>query len=376
MIPSNIRRRAVLAMGSLMAAGVWAQVGKRELTFAQVLDLGAVQGAASNDLILGGKLALEELNARGGLFGRRIKVDTFDNGGDPKRTMEIVSQLRQREDLFGIFSIRSTADTVILAKSLPQVPIFASSTGADPVRRGMPPNVLFVRTTWSAELDRLLGVIRNLGMRRVAVVYPEGEIGQAAQSLVDVLTKKHELSVSAVATIPHPTSSEVMPAATKLAASDAQAVIVALNRPAADFMLAARRAGLAAPMYTLSDAITPEFVDKVRDRVKGIGFSAVFPSPWDSSYLIVREYQEAMRQAKRAARDYSFSSFEGYLNGRLLIEVLKRVGPDVTRDRFVETARSLRIPDFGGLGVDFTRSNTALTFADVYVLSSSGRVMR
>jgi branched-chain amino acid transport system substrate-binding protein len=353
-----------------------AQIAKRELTFAQVLDLGPVQGAASKDLMLGSKLVIDDINSRGGMFGRRIKVETIDNGGDPKRMTEIVSQLREREDLFGIFSIRSTADTVMLAKGLPQVPIFASSTGADPVRRSLPPSVLFVRATWSAEIDRLLGVVRNVGMKRIAVVYPEGAIGQAAQSMLDVLTKKHDLTVSGVATIPSPASTDVKPAAIKVAAMDAQVVIVALTGPAAEFMLAARRAGVGVPMYTLSDAISPEFVAKMRDSIKGIGFSAVFPSPWDTSYLMVREYQQAMSQAKRNPKEYSFSSLEGYINARLLIEVLKRVGPDVSRERFIETARSLKIADFGGLGVDFTRSNTALSFADVYVLSSSGRVMR
>jgi branched-chain amino acid transport system substrate-binding protein len=370
------RRRAAVAVGSLLTTSAMAQTGKRELTFAQVLDLGPVQGAASKDLMLGSKLVIEDINSRGGMFGRRIKVETLDNGGDAKRMSEIVTQLREREDLFGIFSIRSTADTVMLAKGLPQVPIFASSTGADPVRRSLPPNVLFVRTTWSAEIDRLLGVVRNVGMKRIAVVYPEGAIGQAAQSMLDVLTKKHDLTVSGVATIPNPASTDVKPAAIKVAAMDAQVVIVALTGPAAEFMLAARRAGVGVPMYTLSDAISPEFVAKMRDSVKGIGFSAVFPSPWDTSFLVVREYQQAMAQAKRSPKDYSFSSLEGYINARLLIEVLKRVGPDVSRDRFIETARSLKIADFGGLGVDFTRANTALSFADVYVLSSSGRVMR
>jgi hypothetical protein len=52
------------------------------------------------------------------------------------------------------------------------------------------------------------------------------------------------------------------------------------------------------------------------------------------------------------------------------------VGPDLSRPRFVDAARSLRIADFGGLAVDLTRGNTALTYTDVFVLTASGRVMR
>lgn len=371
------RHVALLAAATVLAvSSVQAQVGKKELRWVQVLDRGTINEASSRELILGAKLALDEVNARGGMFGRRIEVETIDTQGDAKRTGEIIGQVRQRGDVFGIFSIRSTVDTVMLAKGLEGWPIFASSSGADPVRKFMPPNVAFVRSTWGAEVDRLLGVAKNIGIRRIGVVYPEGPVGQAAQALLDGLTKKHDMVVSGVGTIPNPASTEVLPAAKKLAATDAQMVIVALAGPAADFMLAARSVGLKVPMYTLSDAITSDFMVKLKDKSQGIGFSSVFPSPWDRSMLIVREYQQAMTTAKLSPKDYSFSSLEGFLNARLLVEVLKRVGPDVTRERFVDTARTLRIADFGGLVVDFSKSNTALSFTDVFVLSSSGRVMR
>jgi branched-chain amino acid transport system substrate-binding protein len=141
-------------------------------------------------------------------------------------------------------------------------------------------------------------------------------------------------------------------------------------------MLQARKAGLFVPMYTLSDAIGPEFVAKLKNNTSGIGFSSPMPSPWDRSMLLVRDYQDAMGLAKRTSKDYTFASFEGYVNARLLIEVLKRVGPDVSRERFIDTARSLKIADFGGVGVDFTRGNSGLSYTSVFVLGPNGRVMR
>lgn len=353
-----------------------AQVGKKELRWVQVLDQSASLEAASRDLILGAKLVFSDINSRGGMFGREIVVETIDNRGDPKRMAEVIAGLQQRTDVFGLFSIRSTADTIALAKGLAGWPLFASSSGADPVRKVMPPHVIFVRATWGAELDRLLGVAKNIGIRRLGVVYPQGPVGQAAQTLLDSLLPKHGMTVGGVATIPHPASTDVGPAVAKLAESDVQMVIVALAAPAADFMLAARRAGMVVPMYTLSDAITPDFVQKVKDNSKGIGFSSTLPSPWDASMPVVRDYQQAIAAAKVSQKAYSFSSFEGYLNARLLVEVLKRIGPNVTRERFVETAHSLRIADFGGLSVDLTKSSTALSFTDVFVISSSGRVRR
>lgn len=374
------RRAAVLLLGFFFCALTMAQVNnsnkKTELRFVQVLDQGQLVGSASRELTFGSKLVFDEINARGGMFGRRIELETIDNQGDPKRMGEVIGQLRQRDDVFGLFSIRSTADTVMLAKGLPGWLLFGSSSGADPVRQAMPPNVFFLRASWGKEITRLLGVAQNIGITNVGVVYPEGPVGVAARALLDDLLKKHGMTLGAVGTIPHPASTEVKPAADAIAASKVQMVIVALAAPAADFMLAARNAGLKVPMYTLSDAITPDFIVKVKENSRGMGFSSALPSPSDPALPIVREYQQAMLAAKRTPKDYSFSSLEGYLNARVLVEVLKRMGPDASRERFIDAARNLRIASLGGLSVDFTKGNTGMTFTDVFVMSSGGRVMR
>jgi branched-chain amino acid transport system substrate-binding protein len=349
---------------------------RKELRFVQVLDQGQLVGSASRELAFGSKLVFDEVNARGGLFGRKLELETLDNLGDPRKMAEIIGKLKQRDDVFSLFSIRSTADTVMLAKGVPELPLFCSSSGADPVRKGMPPSVFFLRASWRSEVDRLLGVARNLGVTRIGVVYPAGNVGQAAQALLDEMLAKHGMTLGAAATIPHPASTDVGPAAAQLAASNVQMVVVALAGPAADFMLAARSAGLSVPMYTLSDAITPDFIAKVKDKSRGMGFSSTLPSPSDPAMPIVREYQQAMLAAKRLPKDYSFSSLEGYLNARVLVEALKRMGPDASRERFVDSARNLRLANLGGLTVDFTKGNTGMTFADVFVMSAGGRVMR
>jgi branched-chain amino acid transport system substrate-binding protein len=374
--PIRLTRRATLIGSLAIATQVTAQVSKRDIRWVQLADVSSANGRNGMDMLLGGRMALDEVNARGGVYGRRIEVEPLDTRGDAARMNELLGAVKQRSDVFGVFSIRGTVETMAAIKSLPGWPIFGSSSGADPVRRSVPPNVFFMRATWGAEVDRLLAVAKQIGLTRIGVVYPEGPVGQIVQSLTDGLVRKQGLGVAAVATIPHPASLDVGPAAEMLARSDAQLVIVALTGPAADFMLAARRAGVRAPLYTLSDAIGPDFLNKVKEQSKGIGFSSAVPSPWDRTMLISRDYQDAMARAKKGPKDYSFPSMEGYLNGRLLIEVFKRVGPDVTRERFIETARSLKITDFGGLGVDFGRAVSALTYTDVFVISSSGRVLR
>jgi hypothetical protein len=60
----------------------------------------------------------------------------------------------------------------------------------------------------------------------------------------------------------------------------------------------------------------------------------------------------------------------------MFTEVVKRVGPDITRERFIDAAKSLHLSDLGSLAVDFTKSNTGLTYTNVFVIASSGKVLR
>jgi branched-chain amino acid transport system substrate-binding protein len=370
------RRVFGLGLGAAVIGAATAQVTKREMRWVQLGTHTGINGAATRGLVLGGQLALRDVNARGGMFGRRIEIETVDTGGDTQSTGEAIAKVRQRDDLFGAISVRGTAETMAVARGLPGWPIFGPSTGADPVRRATPPNVFYTRVGWGAEIDRLMAVAKSIGISRIGVVYPEGPAGQAALGLLDPTVKKHGLTVSGLGSIPDPGSTDVGPAVAKLAATNVQMVVVALAGPAPDFILAARRAGMRVPMYTLSDAVGPEFLFKLKDQSKGIGMSSALPSPWDRSMLVVRDYQQAMQETKRSPSDYSFASMEGYINGRLLIEVLKRLGPDPTREQFIDGARSLKLADMGGLNVDFTKSNTGLTYSDVFIISSSGRVVR
>ena len=72
---------------------------RKELRFVQVLDQGQLVGAASRELAFGSQLVFDEVNARGGLFGRKLALETIDNQGDPRKMAEVVGRLKQRDDI-------------------------------------------------------------------------------------------------------------------------------------------------------------------------------------------------------------------------------------------------------------------------------------
>lgn len=368
---------AIGIMG-MFGNAIAADTSPKEIRWVQVASLSPSSAAAAHDLLAGSKLVFDEVNANGGIFGRRIELEQIDGGADPKSVAEVMGKLAQRDDVFGLYSMLGTVETGTAAKMLPGWPIFTSTTGADQLRSQVPPNVLFARTTWGDEIDGLLRVASRLGLTKFALVYPEGPVGQAIMSLADSALKQNAgLTLVTRATIPSPFSMEVGPAVRAIASNpDIQFVLVAIAGPAAEFILQARNAGVMVPMYAPSSSISPEFFNRLKGRSGGIGIGSPIPSPWDRTLPITRDYQDAWLKSGKSKNTFSFASLEGYINARLMMEALKRVGPDLTRQRFLQSAKRLKFVDYGGLAVDWTKSNTAMNYKEVFAVSSTGRVMR
>ena len=60
----------------------------------------------------------------------------------------------------------------------------------------------------------------------------------------------------------------------------------------------------------------------------------VMPSPFNNNIPLVKAYQKASRK-----KDFNFISLEGYLTGKFTAEVLKQVGKNLTRRRFLNVIR-------------------------------------
>ncbi|EJL80949.1 hypothetical protein PMI15_03543 [Polaromonas sp. CF318] len=87
---TRLPRRRLLQHAGLLAAGIaapaWAQPGKsasRSLIVAQVVDFSQAQQDVSKDFLIGSRAAWQDINAKGGIRGRRIEHQTLETDGTP-----------------------------------------------------------------------------------------------------------------------------------------------------------------------------------------------------------------------------------------------------------------------------------------------------
>ena len=68
---------------------------------------GSVAGTVK-ELTAGAQAYIDVVNARGGVHGRKIVLESMDDGFDPKKTPEVVKALIEQKKVFALFLSRGT----------------------------------------------------------------------------------------------------------------------------------------------------------------------------------------------------------------------------------------------------------------------------
>ncbi len=129
-------------------------------------------------------------------------------------------------------------------------------------------------------------------------------------------------------------------------------VIVGAYKPAATFIGLARSLELEPVFMNISFVGSKALAEELGDHREGVLVTQVVPLPEDGSIPLVAAYQDALR-ARRPSADFGFVSLEGYIVGRLVIETLERVGPNVTRTEFLSAIAAMRELDLGGVVLSY-----------------------
>jgi ABC-type branched-subunit amino acid transport system substrate-binding protein len=127
-------------------------------------------------------------------------------------------------------------------------------------------------------------------------------------------------------------------------------VTVGPYKPIAEFIKLARRASLDAVFVAISFVGPDALAQELGDMGDGVVVSQVVPFPWDISIPVVASYHAALAPANGQP---GFVSLEGYLVGRLVVETLKRISGEPTREAFLDAIGKSGTFDLGGITLSY-----------------------
>ena len=371
----------VLFAGALTWGGVSQLSWAADITIVQVAPLTGVLASTGQQMVLGGKIYFDYINANGGIHGAKIKHEVLDDGYKVEETVRLTKEALYRPEVIALFGFAGTANvSKLLSDGILDVggaPLVAPYTGGEVLRSPFNPYIFHVRAGYADETEHIVKQVATLGMSRIAVMYQNDAFGKAGLAGVEAAVAKRKMKLVVAAPYERNTD-EVGDAVRQIKGSDAQAVImISVNRSTAAFASQYREAGGGGQLYNIS-VVNPDELVKLAGlkAVHGLGISQVVPYPYMANKPVVREYQKLLAQYG-AGQAINYTSFEEFLGAKVLVEGLRRAGPNPTRARLVKALDSMDNYDMGGSIVAYSPTNRiGSRYVEVTVIGGAGKLMR
>ena len=369
---------AAVALGATIIAGTaFAEdgVSADTIVFGQAAVLEGPASALGTGMKAGLDAAFAEINAKGGVHGRKIKLISMNDGYEPDRSITATKKLIEDEKVFGLIGPVGTptsAATQPIATAA-NVPFIGAFTGAGFLRNTKFENVINVRASYDAETEAWVKhLTEDLKISKIAIFYQDDAFGRAGLSGFKKAMEKRKMEIVAEATYERNTVAVKSGLLTLKRAEPEAVVIVGAYKPVAEFIKLSRKVDFKPVFVNISFVGAGALAKELGPEGNGVIVSQVVPFPWDASLKVVADYQAAIKATDPKAEP-DFVSLEGYLVGRLAIAALDKAGKDVTRAGLIKAIKETGSFDIGGLPMTFSASkNEGLDKVFMTVIQADG----
>ena len=344
-----------------------------ELVLGQSAPLSGPSAQLGRDYREGAMAWFEEVNRRGGIHGRKLRLVSLDDRYEPALTLRNTHRLIETERVFALFGYvgTPTVKAILPLVEQAQIPLVAPLTGARLLREPFRPMVFNLRASYQAEIDRIVNDLVRAGRHRIAVLHQEDAFGEDGLRATRSALARHGLQPVVIAGVQR-NSTATDGAAQQVHHADPSAVVIISAYPSsAAFSRSLHHLGSSAQVMNVSFVGTGGLQDSLTGGMaSGIGVSQVVPFPWNRRVPVVVEYQRLMRRQQTTAR-YGFTSLEGFLAARLLTEGLQKAGANPSRQALVTAFESMHKLDLGGYRISLgPGDHQASDFVDLTFLGA------
>ncbi len=381
------RRRILQGLVGLTAASAkglsWAAPPKDVIRLGQSVPISGAAQHLGIEYQRGLQMAFDQVNAAGGVQGRSIELISLDDA------YEADMAAANTQDLIGaeaVFALVGYVGAESVRRSLPLalkagVPMIAPLSGAEFLRQAPPRGLITWRAEQSAELALIVRTLSTMGWDRLAVLQQtdaDGEAGLLAlQQVLQAAKLPAPVTVAKVARNSTGESAlgqnDIAPAAKQLLEAKPQVVVsLAAYGSTGAVWRALRKAGFRGGCYGTSLSGSAALATQLGSDAAGLSLTQVVPSPTDAAKPVVAAYLQRLRAAGSKPEH---ASLEGWMVAQTLLEALRRMPRNGTRDQFLSALESLGNWDMGGFTLKWDSARRQMAqHVSLTVYDQSGRV--
>ncbi|MGV3742507.1 MAG: ABC transporter substrate-binding protein, partial [Burkholderiaceae bacterium] len=316
------------------------------------------------------------INKNGGVHGRKIELITLDDKFDPAITKVNAETLIKKEKVFAMFQGRGTPHNQGILPLLTEykVPHLAPATGATVFHEPLHKWMFNVRANYHVEIEEIIKNISFTGHKKISLLHVDDAFGRDGLEGFNKAMAKAKLTPVSITTFARVKPDYAAAAKDVIQANPSALLILSSSKNTVEVIKEIRAQGGKMQLMTLSNNSSDSFVNDLREDGRGVMVSQVTPSPYSRSTSLGREFNVA---AKESNATISYAAMEGYINAKVLVEALKRAGPNPTRTGFAKALESIRNEDLGGLSVTYGPNDHAGSiFVELTMIGKDGKFIR
>jgi branched-chain amino acid transport system substrate-binding protein len=354
-------RIALIALAFAGSAAAQTQgVSKGEIVIGTMQDLSGPIVAFSKQLVAGMNMRVDELNAAGGINGRKLKLVVEDHGYDPKKAVLATQKLVQKDKIFAMVGTIGTPTAlpsmpILFEKNIPHLfPLTAAREMYEPLHRL---KYSFAATYFDQVRSGVKHLVKLKGAKKVCTLYQDDDFGAEVMRGAEAGLKDLNMPLAEKTTYKRGATDFSSQVARMKDAGCDLVVLGTIIRETLGAIGTARKLGWNVDFMGSSASYT-ELIHKLGGpAMNGFYSTNTINMPYmDDASKNVRDW--ANRYKEKYKEDPAVFSAYGYQVIDLFIQIADKAGPNLTTDSFVNTIEKFTSPRdmFGSDAMSFTKT--------------------
>ena len=333
--------KPILAMTTAIFAAMGAAQAQETVKIGMVAELSGAGAPAGTNWRDGIKIAVEEINADGGILGKKVEVTEYDTQTDPQVSRALVQKAID-EGAYAIWGTIYSGSTLVnmLVAQQHETPQFVGSESPAIVQKGNP----FVYRTSSGAQKGVPALVpyfvETLKAKKVGIAWVNNEFGKGGRDVFAAEMRKAGIEVVADVSSEQGATDYAADVA-QLKSSTAEAVFVYMNQEeSARFLIEAKKQGLSLPLVgevTLTEA---KVIDLAGGAAEG-ALAHVGVTATATEIPGIKEFSDKF--VAQFGRNPTHDAIKGYVGAWATKYVTEKVG-EFSGAKFADAMKGLCLP--------------------------------
>jgi branched-chain amino acid transport system substrate-binding protein len=280
----------------------------------------------------------KQLNAKGGIKGRSVRVEIYDDGGKPDQAVQACNKLLARKDVVAIIGPTLTGPSLAIANmcnraKMPLISCAASVKITQPVL----PYVFKTAQTDSLAVERLIDYLKKHKITRVAFINDSNAFGASGREQWLALSKNAGIKTVALESF-NSGDTDMTSQLTKIRSANPQAVICWGTNPGPAIVAKNMRAlGMKQLLFMSHGVSNPEFIKLAGSAAEGVTFPSGkiivakdIPASDPQKKVLMQYAEDYEKTYNKPASHFGGHAWDAF---QLVVSAVRKVGTDRAKIR-------------------------------------------